>query len=406
MDTFAFKESTFKESTFKESTFKESTFKESTFKALTYSEINEITEDKFFEQCLAYKLSDVALGYRINSRFWVGKQLINNAVVDINQFVTSDYFIGAKYHTCGFCTVGLFDDNLLILADKLATIYHNTRLTNVLTVCIHDVGDAMKKIPVTATSAPAVTQILDLLDIAKIQFKHITVKNQSIDWRQICAAWTIHAGNVPDFIFTDGVRLRQIVNAIYKATHKPLTSQPLTNQPALSVSCEMVDLMHENRRRTLSIAEDRFGHYSRSHQLNYTFIFHGEPVAVPSVINLIVHELSGHLTMTPKAYILSIIAPAISDTIISPRARVTCLKHQEKKQHIALIIEDEILKSAAFKLMAHLGYCNITFHIMPFTQYVITDYHLPNYNLPTLVFSNIDKLEECLSDWLPRHTQN
>jgi hypothetical protein len=401
--------------------FKETTFKETTFKALTYSEINEITEDKFFEQCLAYNLSDVALGYRINSRFWVGKQLINNAVVDINQFVTSDYFIGAKYHTGGFCTVGLFDDNLLILADKLATIYHNTRLTNVLTVCIHDVGDAMKKIPVTATSAPAVTQILDLLDIAKIQFKHITVKNQSIDWRQICAAWTIHAGNVPDFIFTDGVRLRQIVNAIYKATYKPDTYKPdthkldtykpdtykpLTSQPALSVSCEMVDLMHENRRRALSIAEDRFGHYSRSHQLNYTFIFHGEPVAVPSVINLIVHELSGHLTMTPKAYILSIIAPAISDTIISPRARVTCLKHQEKKQHIALIIEDEILKSAAFKLMAHLGYCNITFHIMPFTQYVITDYHSPNYNLPTLVFSNIDKLEECLSDWLPTHTQN
>lgn len=369
----------------------------STYKALTYSEISEITEDKFFEQCLKYKLSDVALGYRINSWFWVGKQLINNEVVDIKQFVASDYFIGAKFHASGFCTVGMLDDNLLIAADKLASIYHSTRLTNVLTTCIHDVGDAMKKIPVTATSAPAVTQILDLLDIAKIQFKHITIKNQSIDWRQICAAWTIHAGNVPDFIFTDGVRLRQIVNAIYKAIKD---SGPVGG-PVLSVSCEVVDLMHENRRRALSIAEDRFGHYSRSHQLNYTFIFHGEPVAVPPVINLIVHELSGHLTMTPTAYILSIIAPAVSDTIISPRARVTCLKHQEKKQHIALIIEDKILKSAAFKLMAHLGYCNITYHIMPFTQYVITDYHTPNYNLPTLVFSNIDKLEECLSYWLP-----
>jgi hypothetical protein len=384
------------------STFKASTFKESSFKALTYSEINEITEDKFFEQCLAHKLSDVALGYRINSWVWVGKQLINNAVVEINQFVTSDYFTDAKFHACGFCTVGILDDNLLILADKLASVYHNTRLTNVLTACIHDVGNTMKKIPVTMTSAPAVTQILDLLDIAKIQFKHILIKNQSVDWRQICAAWTIHAANVPDFIFTDRVRLRQIVNAIYKAIKdsKPIIES--LNEPVLSVSCEMVDLMHENRRRALSIAEDRFGHYSHSHQLNYTFVFHGEPATVPPVINLIVHELSGHLTKTPNAYILSIIAPAVSDTIVSPRARMICLKHQEKKQHIALMIGDEILKAAAFKLMAHLGYCNITYHIMPFTQYVITDYYMPKYNLPTLVFNNIDKLEECLFDWLTR----
>ena len=381
----------------------------SNFKALSYADISEITEDKFFAQCLTCKLSDVALGYRVNSWFWVGKQLINNVVVDIQQFVTADYFTGAKFHACGFCTVGTLDDNLLILADKLASVYHNTRLTNVLTACIHDVGDVIKKIPVTAASEPAVTQILDLLDMAKIQFKHITIKNQSIDWRQICSSWTIHAANVPDFIFTDGVRLRQIVNAIYKAIHQPaITSQSQlankpANKPALSVSCEMVDLVHENRRRALSIAEDRFGHYSRSHQLNYTFVFHGQPVAVQPVINLIVHELSGHLTMTPKAYILSIIAPAVSDTIVSPRARVTCLKHQEKKQHIALIIGDEILKAAAFKLMAHLGYCNITYHIIPFTQYVITDYHTPNYNLPTLVFNDMDKLEECLSDWLPRN---
>ena len=368
---------------------------------LTYNEISEITEDKFFELCMSYKLSDAAIGYRINSWFWVGKQLIKDEIVDINQFVTSDYFTKSQYHN-GFCTVNISHDNLLIAADKLASIYHKTRLNNVLSTCIHDVGEAMKKIPVTALNAPTVTQILDLLDIAQIQFKHINIKNQSVDWRQICAAWTIHAVDVPDFIFTDGVRLRQIINAIYKAMGS-------TSGQMLSVSCEIIDLVHENRRRTLSIAEDRFGHYSHSHQLNYTFIFHGEHfIAVPQVINLIAQELSGHLTMTNHKYILSIVAPAVSDTIISPRARVTCLKHQEKKQHIALIVKDEILKAASFKLMAHLGYCNITYHIMPFTQYVMTDYHLPSFNLPTLVFSDMDKLEECLSDWLtrcvPKHT--
>jgi hypothetical protein len=299
-------------------------------------------EVQFYQACQAAGIHTVTLGYQIKTQFWISRVMVNNTIHQSSGLVSS---IPAARFYDRFC-IGSADPlppALLNMARLLSAMWHTSYVEKILTDTIHNIGVCVAKMDMTKDAAH-ITQLLDVCDIAKVQYDKITLKIAPIDWRVVCAGWQIEGGQIPQMMRSDSLRFRHIIQALTQLKAGP---------GVLYVTCDTIDLLHENTRRTLSIAEDRYGHYSTANQQCFVFTFCNTHGDVSPAVYLIARELGGQLAHTGNRHTLSIVSSA---PIGSPR----CAKHQEKKQHIALCIDDAVLSAAAYKMLVHMGYSNVT----------------------------------------------
>ena len=312
-------------------------------------------EVQFYQACKAAGIHTVTLGYQIKTQFWISRVLVDGVIRSLNYWVSS-IPLARFYDKFCVASVNPLPPELLNQTQLLSAAWHVARLEKILTDTIHNIGTIVAQMDMVKDAA-RITQLLDVCDTAKVQYDKINLKIAPIDWRAACSAWQVESGQIPHHLRTDSLRFRHIIQAITQLKADP---------GVLYVTCDVVDLMHENTRRTLSIAEDRYGHYSTANQQCFVFTFCNTHADVSPAVYLIARELGGQLTHTGNRHTLSIIS---SIPIGSPR----CTKHQEKKQHIALCVDDAILSAAAYKMLVHMGYSNITHSVTHATQLIITN---------------------------------